>query len=238
MGYKTTMSKIIKIFNTEDYVTHDYFPPKPASEDIPDWYKEESGYVNNDRSPLSNGQIDQTIKRCVPIFDVMTAGYIIYSQVDVYVSPIGNGVSNYTWPQYRPIEFHSPEQASKHPFFQESPIPKWINPYSINTPPGYSVLITQPSHRPSVFTIFSGIVDTDKYPGNINFPFVLNDKNFEGIIPAGTPIAQIIPFKRDSFKLVKENKKDIIKRNYDIMRVRSVFVNGYRKMFWQRKEYK
>lgn len=232
------MSKIIKIFNTQDNFKQNYFPPTPASENVPDWYKKQSGYVDDDKSISSNGLVNQTIKRCVPVFDAITAGYIIYSQVDVNVSTVGNGVSNYSWPQGTPIEFHSPEQVLNYPLSNDSPVPKWVNPYSIITPPGYSVLITQPLHRSSVFTILTGIVDTDKYAGNINFPFILNDKNFEGIIPAGTPIAQIIPFKRDSFKLKKESEKDIFKRNYDIMRVRSVFINAYRKMFWQRKEYK
>ena len=232
------MSKIIKIFNPQDQFTYDYFPPTPASQDIPDWYKKEPGYVDDDRSISSNGLVNQTIKRCVPVFDAMTAGYIIYTQVDVDVSTVGNGLSNYSWPQYIPLEFHSPEQALNHPQANDFPIPKWVNPYSIVTPPGYSVLITQPFHRSSVFTILPGIIDTDKYSGNINFPFVLNDKDFEGIIPAGTPIAQVIPFKRDSFKLKTENKKDVLKRNYDIMRIRSVFVNAYRKLYWQRKEYK
>lgn len=231
------MSKIIKIFNTQGKF-YDYFPPTPASENVPEWYKKQSGYVDNDKSISPDGLVNQTVKRCVPVFDAMTSGYIIYSQVDVHVSTVGNGMSNYSWPQGNPIEFHSPEQVLNHPLSNDSPIPKWVNSYAIITPPGYSVLITQPFHRSSIFTIFPGVVDTDRYAGNINFPFILNDKNFEGTIPAGTPIAQIIPFKRDSFSLKKENEKDVLKRNYDIMRIRSVFINAYRKIYWQRKEYK
>ena len=52
-------------------------------------------------------------------------------------------------------------------------------------------------HRESVFTIMDGIVDTDSYNALVNFPFFLNDWSYEGLIPAGTPMAQVIPFKRE-----------------------------------------
>jgi hypothetical protein len=116
--------------------------------------------------------------------------------------------------------------------------PKWTNPYSIKTTKGYSTLFTQPFHRESVFTIMPGIVDTDIYTAPVNFPFVLNDLTFEGIIPAGTPIAQVIPFKRDAFKMKIGNKKDL----QDALRIQSFiplkFFNKYKSMFWHRKEYK
>ena len=43
------------------------------------------------------------------------------------------------------------------------------------------------------------MVDTDKYPIPVHFPFLLK-KNFEGLIKQGTPIIQVIPFKRESWK--------------------------------------
>ena len=49
------------------------------------------------------------------------------------------------------------------------------------------------------FHSFSGIVDTDKHPVPVNFPFVVK-KDFEGVIPAGTPIAQFIFLKRDTLE--------------------------------------
>ncbi len=216
------------------------FPPKPASKELPDWYKNQEEYFGNDNKKIPHPDPEQTsstIKKCMPVFDCITAGYIIYSQVDVYVYQTYEGPM-YQWASQNAVSFHSINQAPTHPVANGYMYPKWTNPYSIKTTKGYSTLFTQPFHRESVFTIMPGIVDTDIYTAPVNFPFVLNDLTFEGIIPAGTPIAQVIPFKRDAFKMKIGNKKDL----QDALRIQSFiplkFFNKYKSMFWHRKEYK
>ena len=113
--------------------------------------------------------------------------------------------------------------------------PKWINPWGIKTPKGYSIFIKNLPHRESIFTILEGVVDTDEYHVPVNFPFVINDVNFEGLIPAGTPIAQILPFKRENWKMtsgLKENFKNIKAVPY-----RTSFSNMYRNKFRKEKKY-
>jgi hypothetical protein len=114
-----------------------------------------------------------------------------------------------------------------------------MNPWGIRTPKGYSILILPPLHREKeIFTILPGIVDTDKYYSEINFVFVVNDPNFVGLIPQGTPIAQIIPFKRDSWNMKIGNKDDIKMREKVNELLSGVFFNRYKKMFWTKKEYR
>jgi hypothetical protein len=48
------------------------------------------------------------------------------------------------------------------------------------------------------FYCIPAIVDTDKHPSPVNFPFFIK-KGFEGIIDYNTPIIQMIPFKRESW---------------------------------------
>ena len=176
--------------------------PKPASAFIPDWYKNTPSYLTDKKKPRGNGGSSATIKRCVPVFDALTAGYIITLPADVYVSTHEDGSPWYEWSQFTLIEFHSAQQLPHYPLLKGFPAaPKFINPWGIETPKGYSVFITQPVHRDAPFTILDGIVDTDTYKAPINFPFVLNDPKFEGLIPQGTPIAQIIPIKRESWKM-------------------------------------
>jgi hypothetical protein len=216
----------------------DFFPPKPSAREVPEWYKKTSEYVTeHGRKIISLNDNPHTIKKCIPIFDAITSGYILYTQVDVQVSQV-DGLPHYMWSDQNAIAFHPIEQAPLHPLKNEAPYPKWSNAYAISTPPGYSTLFIQPLHRESIFTILPGIVDTDAYKAPVNFPFVLNDNKWEGIIPAGTPMAQAIPFKRESWKHEIGSKKHLDEQNLILSKLKTLFFNSYKKQFWTKKEYR
>ena len=229
------------------------FKPKPATDSVPDWYKNLESYMNGAKKPTGDGNTSATIKRCMPVFDAITGGYILYSYSDVFVSqkpvadpetgiPNGKTVPWYEWPSYPIISFHPVVQAPNHPdrkdLVDDGSYPKWINPWAIKTPPGYSVLFTQPMHRASPFTILDGIVDTDQYNSPVNFPFVLNDWGFEGLIPAGTPMAQVIPFKRDAWQMEIGAQEQLQDQNKTTRLLRTRFFDSYKAQFRQPKEYK
>lgn len=227
----------MKITFTDTLNVPSEYNPKPASNYLPEWYKQTPSYLQEGKKPSGNGDTSATIKRCMPIFDAITGGYIIPTYVDIYVSQ-KDGVPYYEWPSFQPITWHSIDQAKLHPVQNGAPYPKWANPWAIKTPPGYSVLFTAPMHRDSVFTILPGIVDTDTYTAPVNFPFVLNDVKFEGLIPAGTPMAQVIPFKRESWKMEIGNDEDRNNQNKTTIRLRTKFFDSYKNQFRQPKEYK
>jgi hypothetical protein len=53
-------------------------------------------------------------------------------------------------------------------------------------------------NRPhSLFEIASGVVDTDSYRAPIHFPFFATGAEGVYEIKKGTPVAQVIPFRRD-----------------------------------------
>lgn len=212
------------------------YPPKPAYKEIPNWYQKTESYVSG-KKELPNANINETIKKCVPVFDAITAGYILFTPTDLEVTN-KNGMPYYQWPDTKIIEFHPSQQAPLHPLANDLPYPKWINPWIIETPKGYSTLFIQPFHRNSIFTVMPAIVDTDSYTGLINFPFVLNDAKWEGMIPAGTPMIQAIPFKRNKFKMKMGLEKEIKKSLYHGVYLRSLWRNKYKTLFWERKEYR
>lgn len=220
------------------------YNPKPASHFLPDWYKNLESYRGEKKVPDGNARTSATIKRCMPVFDAITAGYIIVSPADIYVSQKeneeGEKCAYYEWSNYGLIGFHPVEQAPNHPNRNgHIAYPKWSNPWAITTPIGYSVLFVQPLHRESVFTIMSGVVDTDTYKAAVNFPFVLNEPNtFEGLIPAGTPVAQVIPFKRESWEMSIGAEADVAENNKISVKLRSKFFDSYKTQFRQIKEYK
>lgn len=217
--------------------------PLPAINNIPEWYKKTSPYIGSNHPIVFDGKTNASIKKCIPFFDAMTTGYILFTYIDIYVHFDQHG-SHYSCPNNANasgvIEFHSNEQAKKYPQSNKMDYPKFLSPWSILTPNGYSCLFVPPINNPNnFFTIFSGVVDTDSYHNEINFPFILNSPTFDGIIPAGTPICQVIPFKRDSFKMSIDNDEKSVKlvnKFFDTYNIK--FFNNYKTRFWKKKHYK
>lgn len=240
--------------------------PVPSSKTIPEWYKDMDSYRGGIKKPNSKSRTTATIKRCMPIFDAMTSGYTIVTHTDMYVSQeeiiyydqeifnkTGENVLlseektselDKTAPGYKTllfdaVEFHSIEQAPNHPNRNGHNLtyPKWVNPWAIKTPKGYSCLFLPPMHRENVFQILPGIVDTDGYTAPVNFPFTLNDSGYEGLIPVGTPIAQVIPFKRDSWEMSIGDPEDLKEQKRVLVLNSNRFFDGYKKVFRQEKDY-
>jgi len=222
------------------------FSPQPATSFVPEWYKDMASYMGGEKKPREDGQPDATVKRCMPVFDAIAHGYIITTYVDLFVSHKLQSNLNgeietvhwYTWPSSSPIEFHPIEQAPTHPAKNGLPYPTFVNPWGIKTPPGYSTLFLPPMHHDNVFTILPGVVDTDTYTAPVNLPGVLTDVEFEGLIPAGTPIAQVVPFKRESWGMSIGGKEDFESQVKVSRKLSTKFFDSYKSQYRQVKEYK
>jgi len=106
-------------------------------------------------------------------------------------------VSEYS---HSPIDFHDPSQAAGTPFFDDDRfIIKFNNFWTIEAPPGYSLLFTHPLNRTDLpFTTLTGLVDSDTFRDSpIHFPARWHDAGFNGVLPKGTPVAQCLPVKRE-----------------------------------------
>jgi hypothetical protein len=215
--------------------------PRPATEYIPKWYKEAKSYINseNKKKPRIEGGPASTIKRCMPVWDMMTAGYIMETPYDIYVHRL-EGQPFFQWGSNDAIAFQSVEQFANHPYSKGIDYAVRINiPWSIKTPKGWSIMVMEPQHHePGPITCTSGIVDTDDFSIPFNMFLKLRDPDFEGMIPAGTPFLQIIPFKREAWKSELGGTKEIKKHNTDISKFNTVFFDRYKKFWWVRKEYK
>jgi len=229
------MSEII-FTNIKDWPIKEEYYPAPSKNSIPDWYKITPSYLSDKKSINTS-----TVKKCMPFFDAMTSGYIIYLPSSVYVYRLKNGSPCFEvkdkYLNLFLIEYHGSDQVEKYLNKKDEAIPKIVNPWSIKTENGYSCFIVNPLHRKSPLRIFEGIVDTDTFTTNINFPFILED-GFEGEIEEGTPVAQVIPFKRESYsmKIGEEKEKNeafLITRDFGLYEG----INKYKKEFWEKKEY-
>ena len=103
---------------------------------------------------------------------------------------------------HSPIDFHDPSQVAGTPFFDEDRfIIKFNCFWTIELPPGYSLLVTHPINRPDLpFVSLTGLVDAGRYRDNyINFPARWSDPDFKGVLPKGTPVVQCVPIKREAW---------------------------------------
>ena len=108
-------------------------------------------------------------------------------------------------------------------------------------PPGYSALYTQPLNRFELpFLTMGGIVDNDKVhlPGTMPF-FVL--KSFTGVLPAGTPYAQIFPFCREHWSAEIDTSLEqpamSAKNKANSARFRQPDGGVYLRDVWERRKY-
>lgn len=215
--------------------------PKPARSYVPDWYKKSEKFVGGRHllSPIM-GLGSKTIKTCVPFLDAFTTGYIIELTQDVQVthSPNGETILNWGVAENPIAEHRSFELMQQFPISEEftKEAFAWKFDYYYKTPKGYSVLVTHPLNRYDLpFITLSGVVDSDNGITKGNLPFLIK-KNFEGIIPSGTPIAQMLPFKRENWES-KENKNLIYEGDKMNFLSRSTAIGWYKKTKWSRKDY-
>jgi len=234
------MSKNIK-FYPEDVRYEGWFDePVPAKKLIPEWYKEQSKYIDSKKEMLDSGLFNSTIKACMPVFDVMTAGYIIKTPVDLNIEIDKSlNVPKISWSinNFIPIEEHGIKQLDKFNIKDEyhTIAYKFLNNWMVKTPKGYSSIFMTPVFRNDLpFFCLPGIVDTDTHPRAVNFPFFLR-KDFEGIIYKGTPLMQIIPFKREEW--THKIKKHDAKFDMAWKQAEGTIENRYKKYFRSMKEW-
>lgn len=241
------MTVNVKFIDNMGYIAEKYYPT-PAKVSLPAWYKKlesyhdlgnSSEYFKNSVRKKASGS---TIKKCMPVFDALSAGYMLYTPQDLQVHwDSKEGGRSYEWSDYEFIGFHNNSQAGNHPMKDERgmPYPKFANPWTVITPKGYSCLFVQPFHRESVFEILPGVVDTDTFHGAVQLPFQFKDPKWEGVIPAGTPMCQVIPFKREQFTHSVHSATELGYSPDELAgkAVRMKFINGYKDMFWSKKDY-
>jgi hypothetical protein len=235
------MSKKIKIVPITK-IAESFINISPASEFIPNWYRTSKLTVENQQNSLvkdNPGTTTSTYKRCTPFYDALTAGYIVHLSADIEVINENNSPSILWRTENVIVSTHSDVQ------WEGLPVPngyfpfvfKWHNDLVLKSPKDYSLLFLNPISRFDLpFQTISGMVDCDSYDLAVNFPFFIK-KDFYGIIESGTPIAQIIPIKRDNWdreiKKYDEQEYDISKRKYF-----SKIKRSYRTNYWFKKEYK
>jgi hypothetical protein len=229
-------------------------PPQPAQSLIPDWYKGLNTHIYGQKQTTVHPDIPSesnfTVKACSSFFDAITNGYIYTLPADIQLEGLANDklkVQMNVKSDFVVRLFDGPADKS---IIDSLPIGKefynhllmWSFDFSLKTPKGYSVLFCHPLNRFELpFQTFSGVVETDEYSQAIHFPFYIKKLNVGEtiIIKKGTPIVQIIPFKRENWKIMhmpfSQKLMDFIqKQNFQL---KSIIGRSYKIQWWKRKKY-
>ena len=219
--------------------------PEPAVKHVPEWYKSLAKHDqwNDDRhlrpvNHIGSDGAQVATKMCLPFFDALTSGYMYVLEDDLFVELEEDG---------RPILYWKGEVMllDKRPT-NDIVVPDNCHPmhygfrmnWFYETPPGHSVIITHPMNRHDLpFYTMSGIVESDIWGLPVFIAFFLK-RGFQGIIPKGTPIMQIIPFKRDNWEMnVDDNKNTLERHLFAAENRRSMLYGYYKKTAWRKKIY-
>lgn len=248
--------KIIEFSSPDIYCELEQEHPIPIKLNIPNWYKK-----------LKHTFENKTVKGCVPFLETLTTGYLLKLPQSIKINfnvdnpNLGKGEKD-TFVGLNDIlnnDFliahklnlmkhregtHPPSQIEGCPYVDTNKnqnFIKIINPWKIKTPPGYSCLFVPPlNNTDDRFFIIPGIVHTDKFPSEINFPIVINGDKYphlDTVFERGTPYVQIIPFKRENWKMkirssnVKERNKNSLLQCFDL-------IHTYKQRFWNKTSWK
>jgi hypothetical protein len=252
MFFKKEDKPFIKFRHREDHAMLD--KPAKASKNLPNWFKHLKRVI-----PGEHKNAPGTIKRCVPVLDAATQGYIIPSWCDWHIKVseeevkvtnedgtetttrearigissagdmrLGDMISGHGWQQVGddcPIK-HYPLGKT---------LMKFTNPWVVETSPGWSCLFKTPSNHYSNIRIMEGVVDTDTYRRQVNFPFFwdgCNTGEFE--IKKGSPLIHVIPFKRQELELKFDTWDHEYMNMMDTIH-ESHFFDKYRRLWWHKR---
>ena len=192
----------------------------PTLRAVPSWYKRMPKEFEN----------EPTVKQCMPFLDSITLGYCITAPMDIIVKR-KNGIAS--------VLGHPIVGIRKTNQIGEMSIPAgcdnthfvWDTPVSLQVPEDYSIIFTHPLNRFDLpFVTVSAVVDGGFVLDGGSVPFFLKS-DFVGTILKGTPIIQVIPFKRDNWV-----SKEVPENNFGL---RGELPNGwYKHNRWHKKSYK
>jgi hypothetical protein len=238
IGFKSNAPKKIRFKPINDGVYSNVLPPTNAASIVPEWFKKMEKFIGKSNKPMTpDGQNNMTMKMCSPVIDSMTMGYFIRLSCDVMVS---NDLSYAKFTAHVPwavVGQHNQNQIGEYPVPEsfESASYIWQGQWGVETPAGYSALYIHPVNRHDLpFYTMTGVIDSDMFSKAVSLPFFIK-KGFEGIIPEGTPIAQVIPIKRDQW-VSEKSKYDVSTEIQNISLVKKI-MRGYKTLYWQKKNY-
>lgn len=222
--------------------------PSPIIKYMPKWFREADRFAKIPGTDEfwvgpDNGKIP-TWKACPALFDIMGTGYALVTPCNIEFFINEKGIIDCKIEDERYKDFCStrqqmPQFEHPHGFYRDHFA--WFPEWAVKAPEGYSVLYSSPFNRYDLpFITVAGIIDNDKVnlPGTM--PFFIRE-GWTGVIPAGTPYAQLLPFKREDWdsEYVVPDHLNMMKSNIQNSKKFRIPNGGvYKNTVWSKRTYK
>lgn len=229
----------IKFIMVGDHAAKTSLPIEPAVHHTPEWWKRMEQHYPSGALDLENRIPNLSPKKCFPLFDAMTAGYLLRTWADMLVTQTSDGPV-FKWKvtvpmveQHQRITRDMPAPVGYHP-----QVFKYEARMRTVTDRGYSMFVVPAwGHNPLTLHAVPGIVDSDGPTTAFSYPFWVR-ADYEGVVPKGTPLAQIVPFRRESWvsHTAVESHEDY--RAFDDANFNGTLVGHYRRFVRKRIKFK
>jgi hypothetical protein len=224
-------------------------PIQLARSIIPQWMKDQVRGKGEGKCPMGFGETDEAAKkakpakfvRCPGMHDFLQQGFIVSAAVDIHITATRHSV-NVDTP-------HAMQELLPKPMDLEiidgiAPVRgtepnvwKVSLPWGVHMPEGYSAHVMPAFFHFPFFDklfVYPGTVDYDGFH-TINFIFTVLDE-CELVIPQGTPLLQVLPFKRQDFHATSAAATQLQKDRHQFG-MSSRIMGFYRRTFYRKKTY-
>ena len=252
--------KIINFISNRPWLTKESASkPVPISKLMPQWYKDADRFAKMPNGEYykapkevcpfpKEGTTDDygkvpTWKACPAILDILTTGYSLVTPCDIefFLDDAGQIDVKIEDPMYKGFATRRPPMPQfRHPEGYYNYHFAWMPDWAVKVPAGYSVLYVAPLNRYDlpIMTV-SGIIDNDEVNLPGSFPFFVQ-KGWAGVLPAGTPYAQLLPFLREDWKaeITTPSTQTMMNNNIENSKKYRVPDGGvYQKEVWTKRLY-
>jgi len=236
MFWKTKKPELI--FECDNWAVRKYSPIRPASEFIPEKFKNLPSVIEKGTYQKDN---IYSIKLCPGLQDYIGQGYVIPAWCDIDIKIMqGTPKVIYSDPQLNEA-LHYPEQMGN---FLDTKFPirapvKLDNPWISYSKKEWSILyLPMHFHENPYFEAIPGIIDHDRAPGRTPLNIMLKTEQ-DFLIKQGTPLVQMIPFKRQEVTARTGKVRDkTIQRLRDMISTTSISFKGWRWWMVDKKLFK
>jgi hypothetical protein len=215
--------------------------PEKANKFLPKWFKNLPSVIEGQHKNNMG-----TAKRCIPVLDACSNGYIIPSWCDLNIQVSSDGILRVNAPTSFGSEHflttHSWEQVGDDcplkNYLTGKAILKLLNPWVIETSRGWSCLFKSPPNAYNNLKFIEGVVDTDTYANRVNLPFFWDGyKEGEFEIKKGSPLVHVIPFKREKLQVKYEPWDEERMQKVNSIN-NTLFFNRYKRLWWHKRKEK